>query len=149
MKIFNSPTFQLQICLVAGKPYIFDIIRKKYVQLTPEEWTRQHLIHHLTQELSYPKGLIRIERQIQGHYRMDRPDVVAYDRQGNPILVAECKAGHVALTQEVYIQLARYNRQLQAPVLVITNGQEYGCWKISEKGSNWEVLDRIPAWLRA
>lgn len=146
MQIFNFSTFNHQIRLVTGKPYIFDVIRKKYVRLTPEEWTRQHLIHYLTQELAYPKGLIRIERQIQGHYRMDRPDIVAYDRAGNPLLVAECKAGHVALTKEVYIQLARYNRQLRAPVLVITNGQEYSCWKMSEGELNVEALDGIPAW---
>lgn len=146
MQIFNSSTFNHQIRLVAGKPYIFDIIRKKYVRLTPEEWIRQHLIHHLTQDLSYPKTLIRIERHIKGHYRMDRPDIVAYDRQGNPLLVAECKASHIMLTEEVYIQLARYNRQLQAPVLVITNGQEYGCWKIKSGDSSLQILDHIPVW---
>lgn len=146
MQIFKFSTFNHQIRLVAGKPYIFDVIRKKYVRLTPEEWTRQHLLHYLTQELFYPQALIRIERQIQGHYRMDRPDVVAYDRQGKPLLVAECKASHIALTEEVYVQLTRYNRQLQAPLLVITNGQEYGCWRISEGGSTLETLEGIPPW---
>jgi hypothetical protein len=143
MQIFNCPTFNHQFQLIAGKSYIFDFIRKKYVRLTPEEWTRQHLIHHLTQELSYPRVLIRIEKQIEGYQLLDRPDLVAYDRQGRPLLVAECKAVHVPLSEDVYFQLVRYNRQLQAPLLVITNGKEYGCWNVRE--GRHEMLDNIPA----
>ena len=144
MKFTNSSTFNYKLQIIEGKYYIFDIIRKKYVRLTPEEWTRQHLIHYLIQELSYPKALISVERQIQGHYLINRPDIVTYDKQGNPFLIAECKASHVAITDKAYSQLARYNRQVRAKLLVISNGQEYGCWKISDGGFIPEILESIP-----
>ncbi|ACE06730.1 hypothetical protein Aasi_1440 [Candidatus Amoebophilus asiaticus 5a2] len=144
MQFINFSTFNYKVRTIADKHYIFDIIRKKYVRLTPEEWTRQHLVHYLTQELSYPKGLIRIEKQIQGHYIVNRPDLVIYDRIGNPFLIAECKASHIPISDKVYSQLARYNRNLKAKLLVISNGQEYGCWKMSYDGLGHEILDTIP-----
>jgi hypothetical protein len=144
MKFTDSPTFNYKLQIMEGKYYIFDIIRKKYVRLTPEEWTRQHLVHYLIQELAYPKALISVERQIQGHYLANRPDIVIYDKQANPFLIAECKAPHVAITGNTYSQLARYNRQLRAKVLVISNGQEYACWRINYDTLVPEILDYIP-----
>jgi hypothetical protein len=145
MQFLNFSTFDYKLHTVAGKYYIFDIVRKKYVRLTPEEWTRQHLIHYLTQELFYPKGLIRVEKQIQGHYLMNRPDIVIYDKNGNPFLIAECKAPHIPISNKAYIQLARYNRNLKAQLLVISNGKEYGCWRLDYQQLHAETLDTIPA----
>jgi len=144
MQFSNFSTFDYKVRTVADKHYIFDIIRKKYIRLTPEEWTRQHLIHYLTQELSYPKGLIRVEKQIQGHYLVNRPDIVIYDKSGNPFLIAECKAPHIPICDKAYNQLARYNRNLKAKLLVISNGQEYGCWKLDYDQLSPEILDTIP-----
>ena len=139
--VFNT---NAKIRSIDGSLYIFDIVRKKYVRLTPEEWTRQHLIHYLIYDLAYSKALIRIEKKMQGHYSQDRPDIVVYNNDGMPLLVAECKASHVALTLEGYTQLTRYNRKLQAPIWVITNGIQYGCWKMEE--GRVKSLDNIPAW---
>ena len=144
MQITNFSTLPYKIRTIADKNYIFDIIRKKYVRLTPEEKTRQHFIHYLINHLSYPKSLISIERSIQGKERLDRPDIVTYDREGKPFLIVECKACHISITEIVYSQIARYNRYLQAPLLAITNGQEYGCWKINYDGSLAENLESIP-----
>lgn len=144
MKFSSPQSFEYKIRNIEGKQYIFDIIRKKYVRLTPEEWTRQHLIHYLIKVLSYPKSLIRVEKQIRGHYLMNRPDIVIYDRNGIPFLIAECKAPYVAITDKAYSQLARYNRQLRAQLLVISNAQEYGCWKLNYDGSGPEILEYIP-----
>jgi len=133
-----------QIRSIDGNTHIYDIVRKKYVRLTPEEWTRQHLIHHLIYDLMYPKSLIRVEKIIQKHYRKDRPDIVVYNRAGIPFLVAECKASHVTLSMEVYTQLSRYNRKLQAPLCIITNGTQYACWQI--KDDVIKSLENIPVW---
>jgi hypothetical protein len=145
MKFIISSTFDYKLQEIKGKHYIFDIIRKRYVRLTPEEWTRQHLLHHLTQKLLYPKSLISVERQIQRHYLSNRPDIVIYDKSGGPFLIAECKAPHIPITDKIYSQLARYNRQLKAKLLVISNGQEYACWKINYDEIVPELLEDIPA----
>ena len=45
-----------------GKEYIFDLVRKKYVQNQPEEWVRQHIIEYLNKEKGYPISLMSIEK---------------------------------------------------------------------------------------
>jgi hypothetical protein len=138
------PTFEQPSSPSSPHPYVFDIVRKKYVRLTPEEYTRQHLLNYLIHILGYPKSLISVERKIGQSQRINRPDLVVYNSQGLPLLLAECKAAHVPITPHVYYQLMRYNRQLQAPFAVITNGRYYGCWAIKEGGKVIESLDRIP-----
>ena len=46
------------------KQYIFDILRRKYVVLTPEEWVRQHFIHYLIEHKGYPQGLMGNEIEL-------------------------------------------------------------------------------------
>ena len=50
----NFKTYNFNTKKEEGNALIFDIIRKKYVRLTPEEWVRQHVIHHLIEEKAYP-----------------------------------------------------------------------------------------------
>ena len=47
-----------------GTVQLFDTIRKKYIDLTPEEWVRQHLINFLFENLSVPKSKITVEKQL-------------------------------------------------------------------------------------
>ncbi len=146
MQVHAFPAFHIQASIRAinGKKHIYDSVRRKYVRLTPEEWTRQHFLHYLTEHLTYPKSLIRVEKIMPGHYKQDRPDIVVYANDGHPWLVAECKASTIPLTMEVYTQLTRYNRKLQAPLWVITNGIQYGCWQMKE--GEVQALDTIPPW---
>ena len=43
------PAFEYKVKRQSGSVMIFDIIRKKYVVLTPEEWVRQHVVHYLAE----------------------------------------------------------------------------------------------------
>lgn len=43
----NLPAFDAKIVVRDGKRSIFDVIRRRYVALTPEEWVRQHFVHFL------------------------------------------------------------------------------------------------------
>ena len=53
----NLPTFDAHIKSVEGVMSVFDMLRKKYVALTPEEWVRQSFTHYLTSEKGYrPDG---------------------------------------------------------------------------------------------
>ena len=47
MQTLNLPTYKFRIKSNENKLFIFDILRKKYVVLTPEEWVRQHFVHFL------------------------------------------------------------------------------------------------------
>lgn len=43
----NLPPFEMKISGTKQQPKILDILRRKYIALTPEEWVRQHFIHFL------------------------------------------------------------------------------------------------------
>jgi len=147
MLTLNLPPFAHRVIQKAGKLYIFDVLRKKYVFLTPEEWVRQHFIHFLMNVYHYPKALMRVEGGLIYHGLPKRTDLVVYDRQGSPFAVVECKDISVPLTQEVFDQAARYNQVLKAPYLLLVNGLDYQCFAVDYTTGNWRRLDSIPAWI--
>jgi len=114
--------------------HIFDVVRNKFVVLTPEEWVRQHVIYYLIYEKSYPKSLLAVEKEIVLNGLRKRCDVVAYNRDGNPSLLVECKAHDVNLNQEVVSQILLYNQKLNVPYLWISNGVVNYCFDIKRGG---------------
>jgi hypothetical protein len=107
----------------SGRTEVLDLIRRRWVHLSPEEGVRQHLLRHLL-ALGYPAGLMAVERGFSYMGQPWRADVVAYDRARRPLILAECKAPRVLLGQAVLDQLARYNAVVHAQVLVLTNGHD-------------------------
>ena len=56
MFALNLPAFEAKIAQREGKNVIFDVLRRRYVALTPEEWVRQHFTNFLLKEKGYPQG---------------------------------------------------------------------------------------------
>jgi hypothetical protein len=123
------PAFNHQVRKQGDILYIYDEIRRKFLQLTPEEWVRQHVVHCLL-GLGYPKGRLQVEGGLQYNQRQKRTDLLAWDAQGAPYLLVECKAPTVRLSAEVWAQAAVYNAVRQAPYVAITNGLQhlFGQW---------------------
>jgi len=67
-------------------------------------------------------SLIAVEQAIKVGEAQRRCDAVIYNRQMTPLMIIECKAETVALTQKTLDQAIAYNRQLQVPWLVLHNG---------------------------
>ena len=105
-----------------GKEQIFCDWRHKWVRLTPEEWVRQQLLHQLVEQLEYPASLIAVEAAITVGEVSKRCDAVVYDRTMQPLLLIECKAETVPLTQKTLDQAVTYNRKLNVPYLLLCNG---------------------------
>ena len=63
-----------------GHREVFDIVRNRFVALTPEEWVRQHFILYLHQQLLYPLELMQVEGSISLNGMSKRCDIVVYDR---------------------------------------------------------------------
>ena len=122
--------------------YVLCIIRKRWVQLTPEEWVRQNFLLYLTESLVYPASLITVEKQLTLGELTKRFDAVVYDKQSNPFMIIECKEMNVPLTEKVLQQVLRYNMQLQATYLVVTNGSYCEVYKRS--GKELEHIDYFP-----
>lgn len=140
----NLPTYNLRIKKVSDKIKIFDIVRKKFIILQPEEWVRQHLIHYLINEKGYPQSLMKIETSVNINRLKQRSDIVAYDNTGTPRLIVECKAPNIELTQDVFDQIARYNMKLKVTYLLVSNGLQHYCCKIDYKNDSYEFLPEIP-----
>ncbi|MEO5674690.1 MAG: type I restriction enzyme HsdR N-terminal domain-containing protein [Chitinophagales bacterium] len=124
--------------------HIFDIIRKRFVTLTPEEWIRQHWLHYLIDVKKYPRSLIAVEMNITLNQLSKRCDVVVYNRHGNPFLIIECKSSDVKISQKVFDQIARYNLKLQVKYLVVSNGADHHCCAIDFENNTFQYLDSLP-----
>ena len=144
MQPLNFPAFDYKIKSSKTGYRIFDVIRKKYVRLTPEEWVRQHFLHYLTGHLSYPQSLVRLEQGVRYNHLQQRSDIVVYDRAAKPLLLVECKAPSVHLNHDVWGQVARYNAHRNAQLLVITNGIHHFCWRLDYEGGRHTLLQAIP-----
>jgi hypothetical protein len=146
MQPLSLPSYPFRIIQEGGKTLIFDPFRKKYVALTPEEWVRQHFLAWLSVERDYPVGLISVEAPLKYHRLHKRADGVVYHRSGKPLMVVECKAPSVKITQEVFDQVARYNMAFGVPFLAVTNGLEHFCCRRSGNSQGWEFLEEIPTY---
>lgn len=141
----NLPPFEAKIRKGTGeKEEIFDPLRKRYVALTPEEWVRQHMIRFLLDHLAYPESLISVEAPLKYNTLKKRTDLVVYRKDGKPGLIVECKAPHIALTQDVLEQAAMYNMPLQVRFLVLTNGKQHHILHINREEKKFEFLDHFP-----
>lgn len=118
----SLPAFNYKIRDVGHKPAIWDVIRRKYIILTPEEWVRQHVVHWLLGPHKYPKALFRIESGLRFNDLLKRTDILVFDRAAAPFLLVECKATSVPLNNSVAAQAIRYNHTLKARYILITNG---------------------------
>lgn len=142
----NLPPFAHKVQKKDDKVVILDIVRKKYVALTPEEWVRQHLVHYFINQLHYPKSLISVESGLKFNQLEKRTDIVVYDRNASPLLVAECKSFKVTLSDDVFQQSAIYNSSLRAPYLLISNGLQHYCCRIDYQKASYQFLDAVPTY---
>jgi len=144
MSRLNLPNFEIKSKEIAGKAYIFDILRQKYVVLTPEEWVRQHFVHYLIEHLDYPQGLMANEVELQAGEKRMRCDTVVYDRDLRPRMIIEYKKPDIPLTEKVFNQVVSYNILLHVEYLIVSNGIQHICCKIDYDKQSYEFLPDIP-----
>ena len=73
-----------------------------------------------------------------------RPDILSYDRNGNPLLLIECKSYDVNISKSVFTQVSVYNKVLKSPYVVVTNGLQHFCWHQHPDTGEVSFLDSIP-----
>ena len=126
------------------KPTIFDILRKRFIALTPEEWVRQHFIHYLIEHKNYPAALLANEVALKIADKSLRADSVLYNQHLHPRMIIEYKAPTIAITQKVFDQISTYNFLLHVDYLVVSNGMDSYCCKMDYKSKKYLYLDHIP-----
>ena len=90
MKPLHFSDYKFRFKNSKNKTAIFDVIRKKFIILTPEEWVRQHVMKWIIAEKNYPASLLAVEKSINVNGLTKRCDIVAFNRSGLPVLIIEC-----------------------------------------------------------
>ena len=140
----NLPPYDIKVKEENGRRKIFDILRRKYLVITPEEWVRQHFIHYLIDHKNYPMSLLANEVSLPVGDKVIRADSVLYDNRLRPRMIIEYKAPHVQLTQKVFDQISVYNLLLHVDYLIVSNGIDTYICKMDYERQTYAFLPSIP-----
>tara|TARA_B110000459_G_C16595715_1_gene488522 strand:- start:1468 stop:1887 length:420 start_codon:yes stop_codon:yes gene_type:complete len=127
-----------------GSRQIFDPVRKKMVKLDPEEWVRQNLIQFLNKDKNYPISLMAVEKGLTVNKLSKRFDILCYNNDSKPLLLVECKAPSVKISQAAFDQISIYNLQFKVPFLLVSNGLEHYCCQLDYEKNSYSFLFEIP-----
>ena len=140
----NPEKYTFNIKSQRGKRLVFDPVRKKFVAFTPEEFVRQTVIQYLITEKQFPLKLLAIEPKLRYHKLPKRADIVAYNNQGKPVLIVECKQPSVPISEKVFEQIVMYNAELSVPYLLVSNGQQNFCAQMDYEKRSYEFVEDVP-----
>lgn len=130
----------------SGRTQVFDILRQKYVILTPEEWVRQHFINYLITCKGYPKALLANEVELKVGEKRMRCDSVLFGTDKLPRMIIEYKAPDVQITESVFNQIMAYNTILGVETLVMSNGLQHVIMHLDRDQDKWTFLPEMPVW---
>jgi len=144
MQKLNLPEYDLKLKEESGRTLVFDPFRSKYLVLTPEEHVRQHFARFLVEERGFPASRMATEYALKLNKMSKRCDIIVFDRQVKPVVLVECKAPSVRITQDVFDQVARYNVVFRVSYLLVTNGLKHYCAKVGFESGEITFLEDIP-----
>lgn len=148
MEALNFPRFNFRVKNTENHLRIFDIVRKKFVVLQPEEWVRQHVVHYLNAVKGYPLSLLNVEKKLSVNGLTKRYDIIVFNNDGSIHILVECKAPKVLINQSTFDQVARYNLKANATYLMLTNGLSHYYCQLDMKTENYRFLKDIPDFSR-
>lgn len=140
----NFPEYPFRIKQKNNATYIFDEIRKKFLLLSPEEWVRQHLVQFLIRDKKYPRSLIKLEGGLKLNSLQKRTDILLFNNSGEKILLVECKAPSVKISQDTFDQIARYNFIHRVKWLLVSNGLQHYCCEIDFDNKSYRFVEELP-----
>jgi hypothetical protein len=138
------PPAELRIEWIDEKQQVWDVIRKQWTVLTPEEWVRQHFIHLLIHHLNYPRSLFKIESSFSYGTKKKRSDIQVLRTDGTVFLLVECKSPDTKLNDRTLKQISIYNKTLKASYIGITNGNHHFSWKYDETNQKFTSMKEFP-----
>ncbi len=120
-KLNFNEDFDFEIKKDKDKFFIYDLVRKSWLLLTPEEWVRQHWVHYFHFVKGRNLSSLILEKKLILNGTTKRIDLLVTEKTIAKILV-ECKAPEIKLTEKTFEQTARYNSVLQADEIILSNG---------------------------
>lgn len=140
----NLPHFEFIFRNENGIVKIYDSLRRKFVALTPEEWVRQNFVAFLINDKYYPVSLMANEMSLTQNGISRRCDTMVADLHGQPLAIIEYKSPDIKITQKTFDQIVRYNMELRAKYLIVSNGLKHYCCVIDYQNKTYEFLKDIP-----
>jgi hypothetical protein len=139
----NFPIYNFKIKNNDNKSYIFDIVRKKYILNTAEEWVRQNVLNFLVSK-GISKNHIAVEKKINIGKLTKRFDIVVFSSSGSVRLLIECKAPNIIVNQKVFDQTLIYNKNLNAEYMMVTNGLTHYFFSINSSTKTFNFIKEFP-----
>lgn len=130
----NFPAIDLNLKTVDGQTVVWDSLRGKYLLLTPEERVRRHAIAFLVSHCGVLPQSIAQEYPVTINGTAQRADIVVMGTDLRPVILVECKAPEIAITEQVWSQAVRYNAVLGARYIILTNGHKHLCAELTAEG---------------
>ena len=146
MRKLNLPAYEFRYRTEGESRLVLDVYRKRFVKLTPEEEVRQRFARYLVEEKGYPASLIMTEYALKVNKLSRRCDILVHKPAGQPVLMVECKAPEVGISQATFDQVARYNLAFRVSYLIVTNGLKHYCCRIEFETGKISFLGEIPAY---
>ena len=140
----NIPEQNIEIKNINSKNYIFDLIRKKHLVLTPEEWVRQNLVSYFINDLNYPKGLIKTESSLKYNNLKKRSDILIYNNDMTHYMIVECKSYKMKLNKSHLNQSAMYNKIYKSRYLMVSNGMKHIVCEYDWEKETFKFRSSIP-----
>ena len=122
------------------KPFIYCPIRRKAIQLKPEELIRQLYAARLLNQYRYSQERVRFEHLVNFGRERKRADIVILDkdRPDTPYIIVEVKKPKL---QDGKDQLRSYCNATGAPIAVWTNGQQISHYHRKDPNYFEEITD--------
>lgn len=144
MQSIAIPQYQPRTRSIDGTTHIYDLTRKKYLVLTPEELVRQSFIHYLINGLNYPRSMISVEREVKIGVKSNRSDIRILCNNGQCFMLIECKSFKTKINQDTFDQAAKYSSSLKANYLVTTNGINTYCCSVDHLSKKVVFMNAMP-----
>lgn len=139
-KLNFDDTFDFKIRSDKDKFFIYDLVRKTWLLLTPEEWVRQHWVHYFHFIKGRNLSSLILEKKILLNGTTKRIDLLVTEKTQPKILV-ECKAPEIKLTQQTFEQSARYNSVTGAEEIILSNGVQHIWAKFDDNHYKFEPFN--------
>lgn len=123
---------------------ILDPVRKKWVALTSEEWVRQYYIQYLKEVCGFPISLMKCETGLGGGGRSKRSDLILHGSDGRVLMLCEFKRKGEKLNDAVIFQAARYNKELRAGHILLSNGDDLRVIRVDQQTGELAEMNDIP-----
>lgn len=124
-----------QVRFSKDRKWLFNPVLKQRLANRPEERVRLQYVDFLLQQTGVSSNRVGFESPVEaaGAENKLRADLVIYNRGMQPFALIECKSEKIKLTEKTAQQAARYNQDLNAEFVMITNGLTDYWYRIADR----------------